>query len=361
MKVIIDTTALLSDLRLGGSHFTTFLQWLKAERHELVVPAVSVEETVNKFAERLAELLKSARQAERDLRALLGTGDSLLRSPDEKQEIARYRLFLSTQLAKVGARIATFPSISHEAVVERALTRKKPFATSGAGYRDFLIWRTVVAEAATGHFEVVFVTNNARDFAEGAKLHPDLRADLRSSGVDPSRVTWIASIRDFNERYILPHLREEEALKAELMGDTPAGESLRRWVTSHLDDLLMSEDLLLSGERLEPGIGYASSPKLRRISEVRIEDLHDLDDVTLIATAVFVLEVEFSLTFSWEDFRRSKRVVEILGDDQENEPFSAVTIERDNEFAVRLQLNLDRETKQVESFDIDHVSARYIY
>jgi hypothetical protein len=48
---------------------------LKAERHELVVPAVSVEETVNKFAARLAELLKSARQAERALRALLAMGD----------------------------------------------------------------------------------------------------------------------------------------------------------------------------------------------------------------------------------------------------------------------------------------------
>jgi PIN domain len=361
MKVIIDTTTLVSDLRLGGSHFATFLQWLKAERHELVVPAVSVEETVNKFSERHTELLKSARQAERDLRVLLGTGDPLLRSPDEKQEIARYRLFLSTQLAKMGARIAAFPSVSHEAVVERALARKKPFATSGAGYGDFLIWRTIVAEAATGDFEVVFVTNNARDFAEGAKLHPDLLADLRSSGIDPSRVTWIASIRDFNERYILPRLREEEALKAELVGGTAADASLRQWATSHLDDLLTSEDLLLSGEGLEPGIGYASSPKLRRISEIRIEGLRDLDDDTLVATAVFVLEVGFSLTFSWEDFQRSERVVEILGDDQENEPFSSVTIERDNEFEVRLQLNLDRDTKRVESFDIDDVSARWIY
>jgi hypothetical protein len=226
MKVIIDTTTLVSDLRLSGSHFATFLQWLKAERHELVVPAVSVEETVNKFSERLTELLKSARQAERDLRALLRTDDPLLRLPDQKQEIARYRLFLSTQLAKMGARIAAFPSISHKAVVERALARKKPFATSGAGYRDFLIWRTVVAEAVTGNFEVVFITNNTRDFTDGAKLHPDLLADLRSSSIDPSRVTWIASIHDFNERYILPRLREEEALKAEV------GERLDRWVTS---------------------------------------------------------------------------------------------------------------------------------
>jgi hypothetical protein len=147
------------------------------------------------------------------------------------------------------------------------------------GYHDFLIWRTIVAEAATDDFEVVFVTNNARDFAEGAKLHPDLLADLRSSGVDPSRVTWIASIRDFNERYIVPRLREEEALKAELVSGT-AEASLRQWATSHLDDLLAGEDLLPSGEGLEPGIGYVSSPKLRRISEIRIEGLRDLDDET---------------------------------------------------------------------------------
>jgi hypothetical protein len=99
----------------------------------------------------------------------------------------------------------------------------------------------------------------------------------------------------------------------------------------------------------------------RRISEVRIEDLYDLDDVTLIATAVFVLEVGFSLTFSREDFRRSARVVEILGGDQENEPFSTVTIGRDNEFEVRLRLNLDHDTKHVKSFDIDDVRARWIY
>jgi hypothetical protein len=158
----------------------------------------------------------------------------------------------------------------------------------------------------------------------------------------------------------LPRLREEEALKAELVGGT-AGASLRQWATSHLDDLLTSEDLLLSGEGLAPGIGYASSPTLRRISEIRIEGLRDLDDETLVATAVFVLEVGFSLTFSWEDFQRSERVVEILCDNQENEPFSSVTIERDNEFEVRLQLNLDRDTKRVESFDIDDVSARWIY
>lgn len=65
------------------------------------------------------------------------------------------------------ATILPHPDVSHEDLVLRDLMKSPPFKTSGAGYRDALIWATV-CEQASDRGLTVLVTNNSKDFGQGA-------------------------------------------------------------------------------------------------------------------------------------------------------------------------------------------------
>jgi hypothetical protein len=67
------------------------------------------------------------------------------------------------------------PRVSHEEVVKRDLLRRKPFGESGKGYRDTLIWETVLAELRREQSQMALVSHNIKDFAGPDRmLHADL-------------------------------------------------------------------------------------------------------------------------------------------------------------------------------------------
>jgi len=80
-----------------------------------------------------------------------------------------------------GFTILPYPDVSHRDVTARALARRRPFDSLGhEGYRDALIWESVLAFARTlARERVVLVSRNSKDFADAAgDLHADLRRDV---------------------------------------------------------------------------------------------------------------------------------------------------------------------------------------
>lgn len=99
-------------------------------------------------------------------------------------------------------------------MVQRSIRGSKPFRTSGVGYRDALIWQTVLEQAKST--DVVFVSGNSKDFAaEDGSLHSDLQADLVGC---PNSVTLLPGVDQFIEKYV-PAADQALAKAQQLLGN----------------------------------------------------------------------------------------------------------------------------------------------
>lgn len=107
-----------------------------------------------------------------------------------------YETTLRLLLKRLGIEVVGIPEIPHLALVERAVSRRKPCDEKGDGYRDALNWLTVLAFAnQLSDQEVYWISSNIKDFANSdqSDFHPDLKADLEGIGAT-DRVCWRSDV-----------------------------------------------------------------------------------------------------------------------------------------------------------------------
>ena len=78
-----------------------------------------------------------------------------------------------------------YGDVPQTAIVSRVLARKRPFHKSDKGYRDALIWESILKICKQSD-PTFFVTDNHKDFCNESnkeQLHADLIADLKIKGI----------------------------------------------------------------------------------------------------------------------------------------------------------------------------------
>lgn len=104
---------------------------------------------MGKFSRDFDEDAREIRRRMRDLSELLGkdlssTVNNVGEALDKTNEVTSFRERLEAQFD----RILDYPDTQHEVLVSRAVTRIKPFDEEGEGYRDAMIWETVLELAS---------------------------------------------------------------------------------------------------------------------------------------------------------------------------------------------------------------------
>jgi len=161
--VILDTNCIGLDAPLGGNAQRLLVDAAERGQLVLVIPELVVSELMNVWGERADERLNELRASAKGLASQGIEVDPLdpkaieTRREEVEQEL---RLVLSRENFLCPA----FPEASHEQVVQRALDRRQPFDAGGKdGYRDALLWETVL-ELAAAH-DVILVSNDRRAYA----------------------------------------------------------------------------------------------------------------------------------------------------------------------------------------------------
>ena len=162
VTVVLDSTCLISDFLLRSAPFESLTERGATGALSIVVPEVVVRETTARFGRHCEEVADLDRRS-KALRSRLGLPDASAKL-DVAAATSSYELELRSSLETHGAQIVPIPAVPHEQLVDHAVLRRKPFADSGSGYRDALIWSTVLERAGQG--PVVLVSNNHKDFAE---------------------------------------------------------------------------------------------------------------------------------------------------------------------------------------------------
>lgn len=172
------------------------------------LPGVVLDEAVSHRDRQLRKASDTLRAAQRDFNRLnpgrsTSTDEAVLAaSPatnvDLKELVREFRRSIVDDIGGEGA-ILPYPSVSHRDMVHRVLTRRRPFSESEKGYRDALIWYTVLEHAQER--PIVLFTGNTKDFAEAdGRLAVDLVDDLRLAGLATDRVVIATDFAEVLDR-----------------------------------------------------------------------------------------------------------------------------------------------------------------
>jgi hypothetical protein len=266
--LVVDSTELTRDwfLRSHVHRLLRHLDWT------IVVPASVRAEVVANHARAVASAEVELGRVTKDRRRL-GLPD--LRTDGTPLE---YVTTLDETLELMEAEVTPWPNATHEEVVQRALERRPPFNQTGGGYRDTLVWLTLL-ERAHADDQVVLASSDTA-FSDGVG---NLAASLASEAADRGLNVTLARALD---RWALDQVKwgaptsVRDALDATRF-DRFANECLAVWWfedvwLDHADVGLppntgdVSLDAVVSSSDLEQ-VSFKSSPDGAALVQYRME------------------------------------------------------------------------------------------
>jgi predicted nucleic acid-binding protein len=187
--IVVDTTTIWPDLLLKKAAWDQLLALCSRGQVRLCVPEVVILEASRHYRREVRKATRSLNQAISDLRDLdlEGASSPLSDVAEEFHTRAkRYETYLRSRIKDSSGEVLPLPALNHEELLKRDLAQRKPFKENGSGYRDALIWATIVelCVTRTPGGRTILVTKNSKDFlgSDGNTLSTDLADDLRKIG-----------------------------------------------------------------------------------------------------------------------------------------------------------------------------------
>lgn len=218
--VVLDTNILFKDFYMRGTQMRLLNKFCT-----IIIPEIVYDETINKHKEKLRELgLAVVKKTEEYNQIAEVQKETILNDECYLEEDKKYEKFLTRVLCEnENYPPVPYPDVSHKEVVEIALKRRKPFKQDGRdGYRDYLVWRSVLDVVKKFNSEIIyFVSENPKDFADDEKqgLHPQLIEEMKRLGIDTQRLVYFYNFKEFIDKVIKPALEKSdkrEQIAAEL-------------------------------------------------------------------------------------------------------------------------------------------------
>lgn len=166
IAIIVDTNAIVASPKLSRDEWVSLSDDKSNRNISMWVPEVVLMEAVHVVQrdwENQKELLKKAKVGTFGLQADL---DTLVQGI--QNHIDDYPTELHSRLAALSVQIVPTPNVPHLEVATRASKKAAPYRSGDKdGYRDTLIWLTVLELATTKpDHEIWFVSSNTQDFGD---------------------------------------------------------------------------------------------------------------------------------------------------------------------------------------------------
>ena len=287
MHLVFDANVLYSE-GFASSHLFRFLATLAPSLgHKFYVPAVVIDELTAKLKREIQEEVNGPL---RKWGIKLGKSLKPQLDPQEEAEVLRTKLHECEMVLE-------YPRISHEDLAKRAINRTKPFKENDTGYRDSLIWESVVELAATikDPDEVALMSSDKVFRGSKGGLAGELKDDLKRRGISPDKVILVRSVSEFIDAHIRP------TLKAVLEG--PPAEVFERFAQGPYETInkwIHEEYSWREWDREELGMPW----EYETITLCMVEDVSDLEklDVRELARGKYLLQVAATLECEFDAF-----------------------------------------------------------
>ena len=296
--IIIDTNVIHLDFKLNKARIVTLCNTSTILGHEIFIPEVVIDEIVKQYDEKAEEYINSFNKALKKLSDL--STSPITQTPiDAKGFISNYRNELNNRIKQLGIGIIPYPNTGHKIMVARELGKKKHFKDSTKGYRDALIWDSVMehTQKYSSNCGIIFLTANSKDFADKDKkdLHTDLIADCISNGIPTTSIRLVTDIQNFIDNEIILRSTELKEKFNQLqqdggLGDIDFIQLIQDYISKDMLDNLISSNDFDSYPGYAPGL--YENPEITSIEKVScsFNTIREISsDTILIQSEVSVL------------------------------------------------------------------------
>lgn len=354
MKILLDSNIFCADFQLEGGSFKIFLEGLGRVGVTCFVPAFVFDEVRAIHLRKLEEIDDKLQKIQKQWRYLT---NHELPLPFTRDLVAssnlKYVDYLQACFKSAGIKTLPYPEVSHEVVVQRALQCRKPFKNSGDGYRDSLIWHSVLELLEKEPGRLCFITANKSDFGKAPTLYSDLQSDIK----DDSSIELFNTLEKFNVAKIIPMFERLEDLIRRIGDRTFTSFSLHHWIDESIVDAINEHGKAVFFVGLEPDHGSVFASKLKACNKVIVDDVRLLpsQDILVMAHADILLEI--SVSADWEDFDRYKDIRDFFGGGCSD----SLSVDEyvDVEGDIAFTLTLEKDTFKVTWCDFDEIETMY--
>jgi hypothetical protein len=278
MDVILDTNIYQTNFSLNNNQWDALDAYLQKTNSRLVIPHIVSEELKINFKRLLKKQTKAFFEAAKMLSFCSITDEhnemlnGVLTSKLNVEEVyenasEQYIEYIKGRFHNV---VVLDPvDISLSILVEKALKKQKPFRDSGEGFKDAVIWESLLKYIEGWEGSLAFITDNSRDFGRD-KLEENLLGDIDKKDVD---VLYFHNLRDFisvsSKRIEGISLTLEDINVFEL---TAKLESYFKSENSNIEDLLRSKSTDTFSFTAAEGV---EGVELHSIGEYYVNDISD--------------------------------------------------------------------------------------
>lgn len=297
VKLILDTNQIVEkDWRLRSATIRLVEKAVELGLVSIVVPEIVVEETRNKFRQRLESHVESAQDNKARVEKLLDA-EIDVSIPQIDDECKKYGVYLDERLEELKVSRPAYANIDHKWLVSKAFGPRRPFRDGDRGYRDALVWHSVLHDVASPDHQTYFVSNNKKDFGDqDGGLHPDLVADLNDAGLQ-EHVTYTHDLQTFVDNVVKPAL--------EKVPSPLSVEGFEDLFEANLDSIIdqMGSAIERQGLPTLPYELFEGGPYIEGLGLVSAEsgDAYALDDTSYYTAFDVLVEASFDQTVYYPD------------------------------------------------------------
>ena len=198
--IYLDTSVAINESFLKSPFVEAFLKGCAILQHTVVIPHIVLDELKGNFPKKIQEKSLSLQKVGNDLGKLI---DIELPAVSIKDAATGYATWLENLIEDHKIAIVPYPDISPQELVVKSYETKKPFKESGEGYKDYIVWKTILgsinSDTTTSSF--IFLTNNTKDFCETCQvgdyvLHKELAIQVADPAKKPKIYTSVKAAFD---------------------------------------------------------------------------------------------------------------------------------------------------------------------
>ncbi|MCK0134916.1 PIN domain-containing protein [Arenibacter sp. S6351L] len=181
MLIFIDSNIFYNNWYLESANFKSFLNYVERTNTKILISEIVCREVDNSFLTEMASLQQTFKIALNRSKSLMNKSLNLdLKELDTSYSLRQIILKNTKKVVYL-----PFDNIENSILVDRAIKRIKPFQDKDKGFRDSLIWLSLLEylQKQKGSEKVIFINNNASDFFNNDKtdLHSDLKNDIEEA------------------------------------------------------------------------------------------------------------------------------------------------------------------------------------
>lgn len=363
MYFILDTNVYFDQWLLKSPNLTLFANFLNNTKSTLLAPLITIEEVNNKYRGEVQKHIDSAKTIFNSSKGYLIEGSLSLPFEYNLPDYDIQKILLE-KFDKV--KFINYEDIPHNLLVNNAMKMIRPFTANEKGYRDSLLWHSIVnyLVSINDEKEVVFINKNYKDFFESAEeplmLHKDLIQSLSINSIR-NPFTLYRNLNDFNKQRItdteIHNLNHQEFsdnygdiiesdmkdIATEFLNEMSVQNSREMYIEGHFPRELISKVLSFSYEDYD-GI---EDPDITSITKVAGSQIH-------INYEFNMLNLLVDMTIPSEDYYSNKTMIDTYFYDADVDG-PITTISHSARVYFMNSLIFDTSTKSVIESSVDNI------